>query len=348
MVPIGTMMNTITHAISGSAGSAARSGWGPMRPDLRAPTGFWLDWLTRPLLEPLALWCVEDHAVRVAPLHRDRLPDAPRAVLEDGGGILDLEEPVALQANDQGRAAPEIHEVLELPAESLPVRGDPQLLGPDRHEHPLTSRRGPGERLAEAPPALHLDGRTAAGALANRARKQIAHADEVRDEGRPRPVVDVARRRQLDDPAAIHDRDQIGHREGFFLIVRHVDERDAHLAVHALQLELHLLAELEVERAERLVEEKDGRVVDERARQRDPLLLAAGQLVGPSPIEAPEPNLLERLPDGAPDLGGRPGLDAQPERDVLEDGQLREECVVLEDRVDVPPIGRDTVHALAP
>src|SRR4029078_3703365 len=179
--------------------------------DLRAPTGFWLDWLTRPLLEPLALWRVEDHAVRVAPLHRDRPPHAPRAVLEDGGGILDLEEPVALQANDQGRAAPEIHEVLHLPAASLPVPGDPQLLGPARHEHPLTRRRGPGERLAEAPPALHLDGHAAAGALADHAPEQVAHADEVRDEGRARPVVDVAGRRQLDNAAAVHDRDQVGH-----------------------------------------------------------------------------------------------------------------------------------------
>jgi hypothetical protein len=46
----------------------------------------------------------------------------------------------------------------------------------------------------------------------------------------------------------------------------------------ALQLDLHLLAELEVERAERLVEQQDLRVVDDRAGERDPLALAAGQL----------------------------------------------------------------------
>jgi hypothetical protein len=38
---------------------------------------------------------------------------------------------------------------------------------------------------------------------------------------------------------------------------------------------LFALAQLEVERAERLVEQQHGGAVDERARQRDALLLAA-------------------------------------------------------------------------
>ena len=64
------------------------------------------------------------------------------------------------------------------------------------------------------------------------------------------------------------------------------DEGDADLALDALQLDLHLLAQLEVEGAERLVEQEHARVVDERARQRDPLLLPAGQLVRLAPLEA--------------------------------------------------------------
>ncbi|HEY6017040.1 MAG TPA: coproporphyrinogen III oxidase [Gaiellaceae bacterium] len=44
-----------------------------------------------------------------------------------------------------------------------------------------------------------------------------------------------------------------------------------------LQLQLHLLAQLQVERAERLVEQEHARPVDERPRERDPLLLAAGE-----------------------------------------------------------------------
>ncbi len=51
------------------------------------------------------------------------------------------------------------------------------------------------------------------------------------------------------------------------------------VALDPLQLDLHLVAQLLVERAERLVEQQHARLGDERAGERDALLLAAGQLV---------------------------------------------------------------------
>ena len=53
------------------------------------------------------------------------------------------------------------------------------------------------------------------------------------------------------------------------------DEHEAHpqLALKRLEFALHLLTELEVESAERLVEEKHFGFVDERSGQRHPLLL---------------------------------------------------------------------------
>jgi hypothetical protein len=54
-----------------------------------------------------------------------------------------------------------------------------------------------------------------------------------------------------------------------------VDEGDADLLLDALQLDLHLLAELQVEGAERLVEEQDAGPVHQRSGQRDALPLAA-------------------------------------------------------------------------
>ena len=52
------------------------------------------------------------------------------------------------------------------------------------------------------------------------------------------------------------------------------------LALDLLELDLHLLAELEVEGAERLVEQQHLGPVDQRAGQGDPLPLAAGELGG--------------------------------------------------------------------
>ena len=103
-----------------------------------------------------------------------------------------------------------------------------------------------------------------------------------------------------------------------------------------LELDLHLLAELEVERAERLVEQQHLRPVDDRARERDALALAAGELARlarrrsrrGAPSRAPPRRA--RAPLGLGDL-----LDAQPVLDVLLHGHVREQRVVLEDRVDV-------------
>ena len=107
---------------------------------------------------------------------------------------------------------------------------------------------------------------------------------------------------ELLDLALVHDRDPVAHRERLFLVVGHVDERDPDLDLDALELELEAAAELEVERAERLVEEEHGGAVDQGAGQRDPLLLAARQLVRLAPLVAGEVDQLERLADAAGDL----------------------------------------------
>ena len=82
--------------------------------------------------------------------------------------------------------------------------------------------------------------------------------------------------------------------------MRDVDERDPDLVLDALELELHLLAELEVERAERLVEQQHARVVDERARERDALLLPARELARLAALAAREVDELEDLARRAP------------------------------------------------
>ena len=106
----------------------------------------------------------------------------------------------------------------------------------------------------------------------------VRHADEARDELARGPLVHVGRRTELLDVALVHHRDPVAHRERFLLVVRHVDERDADLALDPLELDLHLLAELQVERAERLVEQEHLGLVDDRARERDALALPARQL----------------------------------------------------------------------
>ncbi len=76
-----------------------------------------------------------------------------------------------------------------------------------------------------------------------------------------------------------------------------VHEGDADLGLDALELQLHLAAQLQVEGAERLVEEEHLGVVDQRAGHGDALLLAAGELVRLLPRLLAELDQLQHLLD---------------------------------------------------
>ena len=177
--------------------------------------------------------------------------------------------------------------------------------------------------------------------------QQVGRADEAGHEARRRVLVDGPRRAELLDPALVHDRDAVGHGQRLALVVRHVDERDADLALDPLELDLHGLAELEVKRAERLVEQQRPRPVHQGAGQRDPLLLAAGQLARAALLPAGEADGLDDLADPPGHLVLGDALAPQPERDVLEHAHVREQRVGLEHHVHVPLVRRDAEDALA-
>ena len=119
-----------------------------------------------------------------------------------------------------------------------------------------------------------------------------------------------------------------------------VDERRAELVLDALQLQLHLLSQLHVERAERLVEQEGGRLVDERPGQGDALLLASRQLAWASTLEPFELDHAQDLEDALAVLAPRDALHLQPEGDVVVDRHVRKERVLLEDHVDRSAVRR--------
>ena len=142
------------------------------------------------------------------------------------------------------------------------------------------------------------------------------------------------------DVTVAEDCEPVAHRQGFLLVVRHVDERDPDLALDALELDLHPVPKLEVEGSERLVEQQHLQSVDDRPCERDPLPLAARELRRPAAAEPGQLHHLQRLADPFVTLRLAHLLDHQAVADVLRDGHVREECVVLEDRVHVPVVRR--------
>ena len=153
-------------------------------------------------------------------------------------------------------------------------------------------------------------------------------------------LVQLGRRPELLDVPTVHDRDPVRHRHRLLLVVRDVDEGDANVVLDRLQLQLHLLAQLEVESAERLVEEQHPRFVHERPGERDPLLLPARELARLALLHPGEAHEAEDLDHAAADVAAAHAPPAEPEGDVLEDREVREERIRLEDGVHVALVRR--------
>ena len=91
-------------------------------------------------------------------------------------------------------------------------------------------------------------------------------------------AVDLERRADLLDRAVVHDHDAVGHGERLLLVVGHHDRRHAEAPLELLDLVAQVHPHLGVERGQRLVEQQEPGRGGQRAGQRDPLLLAAGEL----------------------------------------------------------------------
>ena len=111
-----------------------------------------------------------------------------------------------------------------------------------------------------------------------------------------------------------------------------VHERRPYFHLDALEFDLHLTTQLQVQRTERLVEQEDLRLVDERSSHRYPLLLPSGQLLGLAASHRRQLDEFEHRLHGRLHV-----LDSPPpktEGDVLEDVQVRKQRIGLEDGVD--------------
>ena len=87
--------------------------------------------------------------------------------------------------------------------------------------------------------------------------------------------------------------------------MRDVDEGRAEVRLQLLQLDLHVLAQLEIEGAERLIEQEQRRLEHETAGDRDALPLPARELVDAFVLRARETDALQHRVDAARDLGAR-------------------------------------------
>ena len=180
--------------------------------------------------------------------------------------------------------------------------------------------------------------------------EHVGGADEVGDEAVCGVLVYVARLANLLDASRVEHRKPVAQRQRLILVVGDDDERDTHLALYRLELQLHSLPQLEVERAERFVEQQHARPPDERTGQCDALTLPARQLRRPPRCLIGEAHQVEGVGSASAALGLRDASDLHAVLDVLRHRHVRKQCVLLEHGVDVPEAGGQPgdVHAAEP
>ena len=160
-------------------------------------------------------------------------------------------------------------------------------------------------------------------------------ADERGNEQVRRTLIDILRRAHVLDDAGVHDGDTVGNRHGLLLIVGDVDGGDADVMLDILDDGAHLHAQLCVKVRERLVKQEHGRLDAQRARQRDALLLATGKALGQAVCILVHVHQLHELIGLLPDLFLRELAVLEAELDILADGHMREDRIVLEHHADV-------------
>ena len=182
--------------------------------------------------------------------------------------------------------------------------------------------------------------------------QDVAAAEEARDELGTRAFVHLLGSADLLDAPGVHDGDPVGGRHRLALVVGDVDAGVAVGVVQPAHLEPHLLAQVGVEARERFVEQQRVGFDDQRAGERDALLLPAGKLPR---VPLRERGEVRGRQDGR-DLPGDGGPIELPHLeavgDVLDDRHVRPERVRLEHHRDVALLGRQSAagrghHAIA-
>src|SRR5256885_3451310 len=172
------------------------------------------------------------------------------------------------------------------------------------------------------------------------AAEQVGVTDEIGDEARAWPVVNIGRCADLLDLAGIHHGDPVGHGERLFLVVGDKDHGQTEFALQLLELELHGLPQLLVERAERFVAKQYPRFDHDGAGQSDALLLASGELAGTAILVSDEFHLCQRIGDLAGNRGALHAAHAQSEGNVFTDRAMRKQGIVLEYHPHIPLVRR--------
>ena len=135
---------------------------------------------------------------------------------------------------------------------------------------------------------------------------------------------------RLLDYGVVHHHHLVGQRQRLVLAVGDVDEGDAQLALHRLQLGPHADAQEGVQRRKRFVQQQNPRLGDQGSRQRDALLLPARQLRRQPFGQVAHIDQLQQFVGLGMALCLVDALHLQRKGDIVAHAQMREQRIALE------------------
>ncbi len=153
-------------------------------------------------------------------------------------------------------------------------------------------------------------------------------------------MVEILGRSFLHHAALVHHGDPVGNRHRLFLIVCHVYGGDRQPALQVSNLLSHLDAQLRIEVGQRLIEQQHAWLDDDRARQRDALLLAARELSRKLLLVSGKADQREHVADALSDHVVAPSAHTQAVGNVLEHRKVRKKRVILEYEANVALVRR--------
>ncbi|MPM84688.1 hypothetical protein SDC9_131761 [bioreactor metagenome] len=156
-------------------------------------------------------------------------------------------------------------------------------------------------------------------------------------------VEHLLRSADLLDITVFHNDDAVAQRHGLGLVMGNIHKRGVDVLAQLDQLSTHLIAQLCVEVAQRLVHEEDLRMANNCAADGDTLALTAGERLGLSLQILGDTENLRRFLHLLVDLSLGNLAQLESERHVFIHGHMRVERVVLEDHRDVAILGGNVV-----
>ena len=270
--------------------------------------------------------------------------------MADNVGDLDDELPLSQERGVNPQMVPHEDDVFHL---GLEVVGVPSRRGVHLHPFRADGEAGPlvallhrhGEGLDDFSRHLHMaDIRTP---FHDAALELVVFAYEIGHKGPLRLFVEGLRRRDLLHSPIVHHRHPVRQRQGLALVVGDIHHGGLKALLQAADLVLHLFPQAPVQGPQGFVHEDQVRFKHQGAGDGDPLLLAAGELGRAAFGKVPQLHHVQGPDDAVRDgfLGNAARLQGKGE--ILGDGHVRKQRVVLEDHADVALVRLDLLDGTA-